>query len=443
MANAHRESNTKELPLSMDSVRKKIIRVVNKVENEVKEFLTTYSGYPEPNKNWETTTEKACNQVDKTAHDLHSFDDLEMILVKVRVNQAMPLSEYNELRRMLESKKLFDYITHQLCSDLVHTYENQVEKFCISFHQETERQDLESVNEYEMVIANCHQQIVENMIKVEDALEEVEEIRRKSVMNYIKNYGKVLENMEAVCHALEEVCRLIRKRVAADSDYPQNIQEEINCYNRQLLDLKKLNRELEEEQNGDGRRLRRTTGNLAKTEKQLKSVRAEVGLFRQRQRNVEDNRSTLEATLRQKLKERQQVKDKLKNKDNATSVNSRLSAQSEELQTQIHTIEMKMRQMEVQLESLRTEEEKVVQVMEKLSEQVESSRRKCDDANDQAKSHEETLKAINEDVELHESKIEALKIIRKVKMHTDTLKKIHHNEYDPEHALEIKGTSYL
>lgn len=442
MANA-RESNTKELPLSMDSVRKKIIRVVNKVENEAKEFLTTYSGYPEPNKNWKTTTEKACNQVGKTSHDLHSFDDLEMILVKVRVNQAMPLSEYNELRRMLECKKLFDYITCQLCSELVHTYENQVEKFCISFHQETKRQDLESVNEYEMVIVSCHQQIMENMIKVEDDLEEVEEIRRRSVINYIENYAKVLQNMESVCSRLEEVCLLIRKRVAADAEYLQNIQEEINVYNRQLLDLKKLYREVEEEQNGDGKRLRRTTGNLTKTEKQLKSIRAEVGLFRQRQRNVEDNRSTLEATLRQKLKERQEIKDKLKNKDNVAAVNSRLSAQSEELQTQIHTIEMKMRQMEVQLESLRTEEEKVAQVMEKLSGQVESSRRKRDDASDQARSHEETLKAIDEDVELHEAKIEALKIIRKVKMHADTLKKIHYNGYDPEHALEIKGTSYL
>lgn len=430
----------RELPLSMENVRKKIIRVVQKVETEAREFLRKYAGSLDTHSNWTKSVEKACAQVGRSPADLHDLDDLDAVLLRVRVNQEMPLSDYNELRRMIERARVFDYIAYELPGDLVDVYVNQVEKFCLSFCQETQRQDLQSVTDYERVISECRQQIAGSLSQVEEDLDEVEDHRRVSVAKYIENYETVLDRMRSICRGIGDVCSELRRWVAADAEYVRNVQEEINADNRRLVDLRNAASEMEQGRDSEGKKARHATVSLEKVEKRLVAMREEIGHYKARKRNVEENRLSLEAELTKKQDEHEAVQERLRDRqNNSESLNVKLSTHYEALRTEIRSMESRLRQMDVQVESLQSEEQRSRLEMEKVSAEAESIRKRHGGLFERREKHEETLKTIREDMVNTEEKIAALKKIRDVKLRPASLKRIHNHGYNPDHVFEIKG----
>lgn len=424
----------------MENVRKKVLRVVQKVETEAREFLKKYPGSLDAHRSWKKGVEKACAQVRMSPADLHDLGDLEALLLKVRVSKDMPLGEYNELGRVIERAKAFDNIAYELPGDLVDVYVNQVEKFCLSFCQETQREDLQSVTDYEMVISECRQQIAGSLSRVEEDLDDVENHRRVTVLKYVENYETVLDKMESICRGIGDVCSEMRRWVAADAEYVRNVQEEINSDNRRLADLKNVLNEMEESRDGDGKKLRNATVSLEKVEKRLRDIREEIGRYKARRRNVEENRSSLEEELGRKHDEHGAVQEKLRNRQgNVTSLNVKLSTHAEALRTEIRGIESRLRQMETQMEWLQSEELRARREMERVEAEAEDSRKRHGGAFERREKHEETLKTIREDMENTEEKIVALKKIRDVKLRSDSLKKIRNHGYNPEHVYEVKG----
>jgi hypothetical protein len=82
-------------------------------------------------------------------------------------------AQYGELRRMVERGKLFDYIAFSLRNDLVGVFENHLERYCLSFHEQAKGENLKSVSSYEETINECRQQGREKITKVDRILDKV------------------------------------------------------------------------------------------------------------------------------------------------------------------------------------------------------------------------------------------------------------------------------
>jgi len=105
----------------------------------------------------------------KPYETLRDPKDLEYVLRDVRGDPELAgytHHEYDELRRMVERAKMFEYIEYTVKNDLVSAYEDQLDTFCVSFYHKSYGDDLKSVKEYEDKITAWRHEIQQRLDKV-------------------------------------------------------------------------------------------------------------------------------------------------------------------------------------------------------------------------------------------------------------------------------------
>lgn len=433
-------SRREEAPISVDSVRKNIQKAANTVERETSQFISECSGKVGKTEPWLKFVEAACIKAGKEPASLHNFKDLKRVLSRGKDDKMTEhRDEYVELRKMMRRGKLFEYIVSSLRNDLVHVYNTQLEKFCLSFYLETKEEGLKSVQDYEHTIGVCRREVKDRMELFDRLLDEADKYK-DSIVQYITNYSVVVGRMVEVCQALAGVCTPIKKWLAADADYTHKIQEEIASYTRSKIDLQDVIKEKEEERGRHAKRLRKTSNRTLTLETRLKRYKEENRFYKKRETDIHDRYLRGEAELQRKKNDLDEVRGKLTSRrQQTTSMNAYLSGMAEALRIEVQATERKLEQMEAQVNELHQDQERVQKNIDRLSDEIRESEQNHEAAKERAVKCDEDLKFINEGIQKQAAKISALKHIRELKLHSDTVKKIFHYGYNPELIIEAKG----
>ena len=89
----------------------------------------------EPNSDqWTQYVTNACEKLSaRTPEEMQDFKDLEPVLNKLRSDELSRYAEYNQLRRMIERGKMFEYISFSLKNELEDAYRRSLRVYCLSF----------------------------------------------------------------------------------------------------------------------------------------------------------------------------------------------------------------------------------------------------------------------------------------------------------------------
>ncbi len=430
----------REIPASLEGVRRKVMSVVEGVERETDIFLDRYlKNIGDPGK-WNSMIKDVCGKVGKESGSLDDFKDLEQPLNKVKSDPEMgKQTTYVQLRRMVERGKMFDYITYSLRNDLVDAYENQLRRYCLSFEAEGEGKDLRTVREYENKVIEWNNDIKQKLQVVDSLLDECDKYK-SPLSGYVDAYDKVVNLMEESCKAMSKCCEPMRKWVTSDSVYARRIQEEINQYNKRKMEMRDVIRHLEYQRDQIGLKLRRRAFFALKVERMLHDARDEKRLLKRREATVKENQEKAEAEIQRKKRDLDEVKTKLKNrKENSPSVFNYLTGMIETLREDIWKQESRMDTFEFQRNSLKRQQSEVQKQLDRLSVELDASNRIRDQQMQKLQKQEYDVKFVKDEIKSMDSKVISLKVIREIKLHSDTIKKIYHYGYHPGQIVNYKG----
>lgn len=428
-----------EIPISADGIRKDIQRTILTVEKETDLFIHEHPGDVGNHGNWMKFISAACGLMQTDPNSLRDYNDLRPILSKARSHES--LSEYREeyldLRRMTERAKLFDFIAFDLREELMNVYETKLEKFCLSFYQETKEEELKSVEEYEETIRICRREIKDRRELVDRLVEEAGR-HKDSLRRYIDNYPSIMNRMIDVCQALAGVCIPMKKWLSADANYTHRIQEEVTNYTRRKLDLQEVIKEKAEEREKWNKRVRRAAGRTRSLESKLKEFKEEKMTYMRRKADVEQRFIKCEAELNRRQSDLREIKEEEEG-GGGEGDGGYLSGMADAVSNDIRWTEEKLNRMMDQMKGLQLDERKIQGQIDLVSESIEDNQSHQKTAAERRKTCDEEIGYVNEDIRFHLSKIRALQKVREVKLHSDTLKKIFHYGYNPELIIDNKG----
>ena len=441
MASTRRIEN---IPLSLEAIRRKIMFTVNSVEKETQIFMERYLSNLGECDSWNAFVSAVCQRTGQTASTLEDYKDLEPLLSKLKGDSTVTShQEYNQLRRMCERGKMFEYIAFSLRNDLVDNYEKQLKCYCISFQAEARDEDLRAVMDYDNKITQWDKQLRERLQTVDTLLDESDK-NKSPLSKYITSYERVLQLMEQTCKAMTSACEPMKKWVAADSTYARKLQEEVSVYNKRKMDSRDEIKQLENARDQLGLKLKRRAWFTVKLDRLLQEAREEKRHFRRRELTIRDNYLRLEKEISRKRKDLDEVKSKITNrKENSPSVYNYLTGMVEGLRDDIRRGESRMEMMEVQMQGLRRDQQTSQKEIDRLTAEVEASASVQEQALEKLKRQEEQLQKHKTTVKGLDSKVAALKRIREIKLHSDTVKKIYHYGYNPGAMTEVKGNMPL
>lgn len=429
-----------EIPISADGIRKAIQRTILTVEKETDLFIHEHSKDVGNHENWMTFISAACGLMQKDPNVLRDYKDLGPILSRARSHES--LSEYREeyldLRRMTERTKLFDFIAFNLREELTNVYETKLDKFCLSFYQETKEEELMAVEEYEETIRICRREIKDRRELVDRLVEEAGR-HNDSLRHYVDNYAFIMSRMIDVCQALAGVCIPMKKWLSADANYTHRIQEEVTSYTRRKLDLHEVIKEKAEEREKWNRRVRRAAGRTRSLESKLKEFKEEKMTYIRRKADVEQRFIKCEADLNRRQSDLKEIKEEEEGDGGVGAGGGYLNGMADAVSKDIRWTEEKLNRMMDQMKGLQQDERKIQSQIDLVSESIEDSQRNQKTAAERRKTCDDEIGYVNEDIRFHLNKIRALQKVREVKLHSDTLKKIFHYGYNPELIIDNKG----
>ena len=432
-----------DIPVSLEAMRRKVMLAVLAVERETDIFRERYMSNTGESDRWMSFISDVCHRTGKSVSQLEDYKDLDPLLVRLRGDQDVTRQpEYNQVRRMCERGKMFEYIAFSLRNDLYDAYDKNLQKYCLSFEPEAHGEELQSVTEYENKVIEWDKTIRERLEVVDDLLDESDKYKT-SMEKYISGYSRVLQLMDESCKAMVKASIPMKKWISADSSYARKVQEEINIYNRRKMEHRDIIRQQEFNRDQLGLKLKRRAWFTVKIERMLVQSREEKRHFKRREVTIRNNYINLEHTLQNQRNQLEDVKSRLKNrKENSPTVYNYLIARIEDLRADVRKIEARRDLMEAQMTSLRHEQQRCQKDMDRLEGEAKASLQKQDAALDELQQQEEDIALVRDDIRSLDRKIVALKRIREIKLHSDTVKKIYHYGYNPGQMADIKGRHF-
>jgi len=265
-----------------------------------------------------------------------------------------------------------------------------------------------------------------------------------SLVNYINNYPAVVNKMEESCHGIIASCEAMKRWLVTDAQYPKAIQDEITSYTRRKHDLKEVLETTEESRIKQARRLKMVATTKAGYEKQLSASNDELRYFQRREQDVQEGYVKADAELQRKRKDLEEINEKRRDKKlNAPSSYNSLSGMAESVKVEVQGLEDKMNNMVKQVDYLKRDEAKVQKEIERLQNIVETSHENQESVSARYHKDGEDLDLVNEDIEYRNEKINVLKKIREVKLHSHILRNLQKFGYHPEKLVEVQGRPTL
>jgi DNA repair exonuclease SbcCD ATPase subunit len=439
MNNMRISRKIEQIPASLETIRRSVMGVIHSVERETDIFLQRYLtdvGRPD---RWMKTIEMMCEHIGKDVETLDDYKDLFQVMHRYRTNpDAVKYPEITQLRRLVERGKMFEYIAFSLRNDLAAGYDDNLKKYCLSFLPEAKGLDLQSVRNYENKIINWKTEIKKKLDEVDVILDECDTYKN-SLADYIAQYQKVLSLMEDTCKAMVRVCEPMKKWCTADASYPRRVQEEINIYNRRKMDLRDVSKELQYERDQINMKLKRRSFFTVKLEFMIHQIRDEKRFFKRREMELREHQERVEAEISRKSRDLDEVRSKFRNrKENSPSVYNYLSGLIETLRDDCWKLEGKLDTFQRQMNALKKKQYERQKEIDRLTGELDASNSIRDKNLEKLSKHQESLRLLAEDSKNLDNKVGSLKMIREVKLHSDTIKKIYHVGYNPG-RIEYKG----
>ncbi|XP_033748365.1 uncharacterized protein LOC117333260 [Pecten maximus] len=229
-------------PLSLESERRKAMSLVYAVERELEVFYNKWL---------------------KTANDDH-VDDwiayLTAVKAKIGIKQWSNYKEfaftmekvkqqsvandnkkiYWELKRVVNRAKSFEAMITQGRRRLQSALSDHVQKYCLSYCQETTCKDIVAAQDYENQTGRWTQEILDGIMLLENRYRDYREFEASNFEVYISHYGTLLHLMSEVIGVFPKITTPIKDWVTADEAYPRKLLDEANRYLQQKIDISEI-----------------------------------------------------------------------------------------------------------------------------------------------------------------------------------------------------------
>jgi chromosome segregation ATPase len=206
------------------------------------------------------------------------------------------------------------------------------------------------------------------------------------------------------------------------------------------MELKDATKQIEYQRDQQGLRLRRRAFQSLKLEKMLQEVREEKMYYRRREKTVKENAIKSEAEIARKRRDIREIQARIRNRqDNSPTVYNYLVGLKESLRDDIHVLESKKDMYAEQRGRLMQQQDQAQKEIGRLQAEVDNTQKQHETATEKLTKEEGNLNLIREEIERLEAKVEALKRIREIKLHSDTVKKIYHYGYNPGQMRNNRG----
>lgn len=144
---------------------------------------------------------------------------------------------YWELKRVVNRAKAFETMVLHGRRRLQCALNDHVQKYCLSYCQETTCTDIAAAQDYENQTGRWTQDILNGIQLLENRYRDYREFEASNFEEYVKHYGRLLHLMSEVIEVFPRITTPIKDWVTADEAYPRKLLDEANKYIQQKLEI--------------------------------------------------------------------------------------------------------------------------------------------------------------------------------------------------------------
>lgn len=436
------EKPNRRPPISSESERRRVMVTVHAVENDFEIFRDNWlkDARDDYIDEWLEFIRAVGQQFGaKKIHDYEQFIGyLEQLKQDPNVNYT---PEFSDVDHLCERARIFDGVVKNSRNKLQGTFYNHLDKYCLSFSSEADDYDVTSVLEYENNINVWRQDIQDGLAEMDKYLNQIRDLS-PTFPDYVTDYNKILHFMGLVYDTIPKICEPMKDWVMWDANYPRKVQDEINSLNKRKVEIVEDIRRHQMRVDDFKHKVTRKNYQVVKLQRQVEDAVDEKRYFRRRELSIKDASDKIEADMERKRRDLDEVNYRI-NRRKFTSHNEKdnLYAMSEVLRDEIRQLEKRHNTLATQAISVQKDKYNAQKELHKLQGDYQDQYKLGKNVHDTMGSKLIDVHGLQEEHKDLIGKIAALKKIREVKLHSDTVKKIYHYGYKAGRKVEMHGKS--
>ncbi|XP_064619738.1 uncharacterized protein LOC135483120 [Lineus longissimus] len=336
--------------------------------------------------------------------------------------------EFALLLRMCESVDVFDVFTEKCQKTLFVEYNERLNKYCQSFFSDAGNHDLSSVQCYERLLTDKQKEI-------EDILKSMEKVvgqyaaYKKTFGDFLKHYEDILSLMEEFSRLVIEIGEPMKEWVFLDRDYPRKLMIEIgeltNARENIGDEAKKIQNDLEFTE----RKINRRVWQRRNFEEFIQEQRFRFRSTKHRGVATANNQVKTEQIYQARKKQLAELTARLETRRHSPRAYDKLAAKHRTLEADVRVLEEKVVSIKKQRQDLYEEMEKLTKDLHQNQLKFEKMLQVEEKLMLRRNKEKRVIKETRDKVRGLDEKIAALKRIRDIKLHPDTVRKIRLHGY--------------
>ncbi|XP_060074592.1 uncharacterized protein LOC132554268 [Ylistrum balloti] len=421
-------------PLSLESERRKAMSLVYTVERELEKFYNKWlkTANDDNVDDWIAylTAVKAKIGVKQWSN----YKEFAFTIEKVQQQSIANANKkiYWELKRVVNRAKTFDALVAQSRRRLQSALNDHVQKYCLSFCQETSCKDILAAQEYENHTSKWTEEILDGISLLEQRFRDYRDFDASNFEEYIKRYSTVLHLMSEVVEVIPKITTPIKDWVTADEAYPRKLLDEANKYLQQKLEITETIRRRHmnsEERKG---KVKRAGFNSKLINGKLQHALTERRVCRKQELAYSDTLGFINDEIDMQREDLAETLDRLHHKDTTTQkAVDMIMEKAEIIKQEIKQLENRARMITKKMMDIKKDRYEVQKEVHKLKKVFEGSIKVTSRMYNALGREQRDTHELEEEQKKLIVKINAAKKIRDVKMHSMTVKMLHAHGYTP------------
>ncbi|CAD5113337.1 DgyrCDS2515 [Dimorphilus gyrociliatus] len=431
---ASRSSVDSYCPPSLDVVHRTIVVTATQASMDVKTFRVTSPKLSEKT-NFHKLQSIASDLLRSWGikeSDVRGFKEFRKLLNEKYVKDSVRrTNEFLQLENVCERARMFDNLVSKVKEKIEIAGRSDIKKYCLSLIREADAYNIKLAREYDERIFIYKRKIDERLDKMDEVWAEYEDLKSPFVFSYVGCGNLTWKLMDEFCTIASDVSEMIRKWIYEDKTYTTKLWDEIvqtNGQKNKLLELIKRNKRKMED---FAKVVKKNDDSFKKLNKSLKISKKQYDTEKNKFDSlVEDLHHLQELT---KLEEGQlKVHENIVNTRNFNSPTllDILWAKIDHCRETIEHLNDQTKRIENTLnksrENLEEVQKKLENAKQKMSEEVKDTKGN----NLKVGDIEKTIKHLEEEVEIKEKKLLALKKLRNMKLSPKMIKILHYSRND-------------
>ncbi|XP_013415786.1 uncharacterized protein LOC106177529 [Lingula anatina] len=444
------------LPLTVDSVRRKVLLALHDVQRQLIAFRKTWLRKldTDASPKWldfynlllfkcslKTDTKTGTLSVEQFANILYTENhDNEKIQQQFGTDPTL-----EELKQTCNRDSAFRDFRTRIQKKMKDSVFFHLEKCCVSFVEETHSSDLSPVKEYEDEIVAFKVKFHETLEHVDALNKELEELRA-SMPLLLEEYDKVAHYMEGTIEEFLNICHPARRLLESDEGYSRRLQNEIIRLNYERLRFKEEIKHINNRKDTVTIRATRRSYSAKQAEIKVQEKLEEQTTFRRRQLTARENFGRLDNSLLKKKRKLQDLQRQIKDYRAMMPPNSpvlREAMKAEKITyEEVQSLQRRMDKLNGEVNALKNEKlGSYVQLFE-LERQSQQHRSSEKAAFTILGRHKRTLSQVRSDLKDNERKLRILLKIKELKHQPESMEKMYKRPEKGE-TIEMKAYDYV